>query len=55
MIQIHLYIREDQEESLSKIPGNYSELIRQAIDDFIKKRLNSATLSPSQKGAPSGQ
>lgn len=54
MVRIDILIREDQEEDLGKIPGTNSELIRQAIDEFIKKRLNSATLSPSGKGVSHG-
>lgn len=50
-----MYIREDQEEALSKIPGTYSELIRQAIDDFIVKKTFQAGQSPSKKGASHGR
>lgn len=55
MIRINMYIREDQEEALSKIPGTYSELIRQAIDDFIVKKTFQAGQSPSKKGASHGR
>ena len=43
-------IREDQEQSLSNIPGTTSELLREAIDDLIKKKTPKARTSPSKKG-----
>jgi len=55
MIELHIKIREDQENALSKIPGSYSELIRQAIDDLIIKKTFQAGQSPSKKGANHGR
>ena len=49
MVRIDVLIREDQEVALGKIPGTTSELIRQAIDDLIKKLTPQAIASPSKK------
>lgn len=50
MLRKDFLIREDQDAFLKQLPGQISEHIRIAIDDYIKKMTPKAKTSPSKKG-----
>jgi Arc/MetJ-type ribon-helix-helix transcriptional regulator len=47
MVRKDYKIREDQVASLKKLPGNASEHVRAALDDYIAKKQPKASKSPS--------
>lgn len=47
MIRRHFYLNQEQIDFLKKLPGNISEHIRRAIDDYIEK-LKAFNASASQ-------
>jgi hypothetical protein len=53
MQRMHIFVRHDQLQSLTAIPGNFGEKVRAAIDLYIKehKQQVDAQTSPSKKGA----
>ena len=50
MVRKDFYLREDQVEFLSKLQGQMTDHIRQAVDDYIFK-LKSVNVSASQSKA----
>jgi hypothetical protein len=49
MISFHLRWRQDQSDSISKLPGTKNANIRQAIDDYIKKMIPDSLPSRSKR------
>jgi hypothetical protein len=54
MVRKHHFFREDQLAFIAKLPGNDSEHVRQALDDYILKkkfeRIDSAKSPSISKG-----
>ena len=47
---LQIRVREDQDESLRKLPGSVTENIRRAIDEYIEKRkVQNVSASASRK------
>jgi len=48
-VRKQITIRQDQDEAISKLPGDFSHHLQIALDDYIEKMTPKAINSPSAK------